>query len=158
MRQKLKINIWATAITVPACPLASFNSILIQPSYNQSVFKKYLFNLSFLTVKGRLLILNIRWARVRCFFYDWISLTSFFTCQGNQYMSNKTVIELQLGEKFQLDESSSMIVHSVKDYETVRLAFNAPKHVKIFTERTYRKLLNEFYLERKLKKGEIEPC
>ncbi len=70
-------------------------------------------------------------------------------------MSKSKIIELDVGENFNISGSTSMKVLSVKDGDTVRLAFNAPKHVKIFTESMYRKLLKELSMNQQ---GEDEPC
>lgn len=158
MQQKLEISIKINGLINTDYQFFGFCSTLIKPSCYKSIFKKHCFNLSLPILKQYAPIFFRGLARIRCLFHDGISLASFFTCQGNQYMSNKKVIELQLGEKFQFSESSSMIVHSIKDNETVRLAFNAPKHVKIFTERTYKRILKEFYWARGMKKGETDPC
>ena len=135
----------------------SFNLKLIQTFNRIYLIKKQYFFLSLPTFKS-ILLSFLQKTNNKITPLKINSLTSFFTYQGNQYMSNKKVIELQLGEKFQFSESSSMIVHSIKDNETVRLAFNAPKHVKIFTERTYKQILKEFYWARGMKKGETDPC
>lgn len=62
-------------------------------------------------------------------------------------MSKNKLIELDVGESFHVSSSTRMMVLSVRDDDTVRLAFDAPKHVKIFTESMYKKLLKEFSKE-----------
>ncbi len=89
------------------------------------------------------------------FFHDETSPISTFNINRKASMSKSKIIELDIGESFNVSASTNMKVLSVKDNDTVRLAFNAPKHVKIFTESMYKKLLKEFSMNQQ---REDESC
>ena len=89
------------------------------------------------------------------FFHNATSPSSIFNIHRKESMSKDKIIELDIGENFNISGSTSMKVLSIRDGDTVRLAFNAPKHVKIYTESMYRKLLKEFSMNQY---GDDESC